>query len=70
MSLYPPVVGETGTVGVIDCRVRHIAGEHWSLCGRWHRLALYVVRPNERHARLPLCQRCDAKRNEASNGSD
>lgn len=56
--------GQLGTVGVVDARVLHIAGEDRTLCGRHPRYQLWVSsmatgRRGQR-GRLPLCKRCAA----------
>jgi hypothetical protein len=56
--VYAPEPGECGTVGVIDMKVRHIAGQDKSLCGRWYRRQLYRTESYSRRSVLPICKRC------------
>ena len=62
--MYPPAPGELGTVGVIDCRVQHIAGQDMSLCERWPRHQLWSANETNSRSRLPICKRCAQKQNE------
>lgn len=56
-----PQPGERCTVGVIDCRVLHIAGEETSLCGRWSLHHLWSINDKTARRVLPLCKRCKAR---------
>lgn len=60
MGMVAP--GELGTVGVIDSKVRHIAGQDKTLCGRWARQSLWPAE-GYRRANLPMCKRCEAEQN-------
>jgi hypothetical protein len=69
VSLYVPSPGDMGTVGVIDCRVRHIVGNEMTLCERWSRYRLYRADDSSvRRSRLPICKWCQRVKDARTTG--